>query len=238
MSSVLTPRNKFTRDVFKLPRLPEYQQTRKVYVKRLVSGSTTAFDPGYSSYKPQYLISTRATTYIRRGARGSVNSATVFQTSTILPYKLKGDIRDYSAELEFLARQVSRTMPRVPCLYRISDSWVIDDLGRLYCSTKSGYRWYRYRLSGDLRNNITLTNADGTKLTRPAYVFSGLAGYNPHIQYHFAFSLKYDFHHVQENKLDLRPDSIVPLETDLHRYVHSKDMNDSISRFFKLSKKF
>lgn len=129
-------------------------------------------------------------------------------------------------------------MPRIPSLYRISDTWTIDDLGRLFHNRKGGLIWYQFTLSGDLRNNVTLTNADNTKLCRPAYFFSGIAGYLPHVQRQFAFSLDYDFHHVQENKLDLRPDSVVPLEVRLHRYVHSRDLQDDQSNFFRLNKKF
>lgn len=85
---------------------------------------------------------------------------------------------------------------------------------------------------------MILRNDDGTYLKRSAYFFAGVAGYVPHLQEHFVFSLKYDFHHIAENKLDLRPDSIVPLEVDLHRYVHSKDLSAEVGKFFRQSKQF
>lgn len=235
MSSIPTPRRSFTRDVRKVPFLPIYQISRRFYVKYNVPRSH--FDTSPTKYVPQRLVTTSRGATILTG-RVPVSSATVFQDSTILPYFLIGSFKPYSAELEFLSRQLVPSMPRVPALYRISDTWVIDDLGRLFHNREGRYIWYRYNLSGDLRNNITLTNADDTKLNRAAYFFSGIAGYLPHAQERFAFSLDYDFHHTQENKLDLRPDAIVPLEVRIHRYVHSKDLEDEQSNFFRLNKKF
>ena len=234
MSSVPTPRKTFTRDVRTVPFLPSYQISRRFYVKYNVPRSH--FDTSIVDREPQRLVATSTGATIRKGR--PVSSATVFQDSTILPYFLLGSFKSYSAELEFLSRQLTPSMPRVPALYRISDTWVIDDLGRLFHNRKGRYIWYQYTLSGDLRNNITLTNADQTKLNRAAYFFSGIAGYLPHAQQRFAFSLDYDFHHIQENKLDLRPDAIVPLEVRIHRYVHSHDLEDPQSNFFRLNRQF
>lgn len=235
MSSVLTPRGTFTREVHRLPTLPAYQLNRRYHVKYNVPWSE--FDTSDTGYHPQRLVTTSTGATIRTG-RNTVSSVTVFKDSTILPYFLNGNFKSYAPELEFLSRQLVPSMPRIPTLYRISDTWVIDDLGRLFHNRKGRYIWYQYNLSGDLRNKLTLTNVDKTSLTRSAYFFSGIAGYSPFIQHKFAFSLEYDFHHVQENKLDLRPDTIVPLEVHLHRYVHSKDLEDAQSSFFRLNKKF
>lgn len=238
MPRVLTPRNKFTRDLASLPRLPAYELSRRVCVKYDVPRGSFRFNTGDLKYCPQHLYfdakRSRGVLYQDRTQRST--SDRVFRDSTILPYLLIGRPSTYQPELDFLAPIIAPTVPRVPCVYRISDTWIIDDLGRLYRDGPDGYTWYQYRLSRDLRTNITLTNSDGTKLTRPCYVFSGLAGYLPGIQHHFAFSLKYDFHHVSENKLDVRPDGIVALETDLHRYVHSNDLRDEVGEFFKQSK--
>ena len=236
MSSIPTPRRTFTRDVKSIPFHPIYQISRRFHVKYNVPRSY--FNTSYSEHAPQRLVTTSTGATIVRGRPFTVSGASVFEDSTILPYSLIGRYQSYSAELEFLSRQLTPSMPRVPALYRISDTWVIDDLGRLFHNYEGRYIWYQYHLSGDLRNNVKLTNADGTSLNRAAYFFSGIAGYYPHVQRQFAFSLDYDFHHVQENKLDLRPDTIVPLEVRIHRYVHSKDLKDEQSNFFRLNKKF
>lgn len=240
MSSVPTPRNKYTRSLYRLTKTPKYELSRRFLVKYLVSRSSIDFNPGDSGYTPlrvSYNPRTQRGSFIR-DTQYRVSSADVFWNVTILPYAYIGTQSSVQPELDFLAPQLTGKHPRVPAIYRISDTWIIDDMGRLYSRTLKGFTWYQYRLSGDLRSNITLTNSDGTHLTRPCYVFSGLAGYLPSIQRHFAFSLKYDFHHVQENKLDLRPDSVVPLETDLHRYVHSRDLTDEVGKFFKQKSKW
>jgi len=124
-------------------------------------------------------------------------------------------------------------------MYRISDDNYVDDLGRLYTRDfKSGkLQWRQYQLTGDLRNEITLCNSNGTRLKRPVYMFIGLSGYRPTAQDYFLASGKFDFHHVAENKLDLRPSQVVPLETHIHRYVHkeytkSKDFFTENKRFY------
>lgn len=238
--SLVTPRGKYTRDVRATPRTPQYQLTGRKLVRYFVSGSSrSSFNTGYSGYQPYHLgyDVKRKEGILWTGAK--VSSATVFGDSSILPYALPGGVTGCSTELDFLAAQLFGSVRvRVPALYRISDTWVIDDLGRFYRSGPSGYTWMQYKLSGDFRNEVILRNDDGTYLKRSAYFFAGVAGYVPHLQEHFVFSLKYDFHHIAENKLDLRPDSIVPLEVDLHRYVHSKDLSAEVGKFFRQSKQF
>lgn len=238
--SVVTPRGKFTRDVHTTKSTPQYQLTGRQLVRYFVPGSRqNPFNARSSCYEPYHLgyDVKRREGVLWTGSK--VSSRTVFRDSTILPYALEGGTSGCSTELDFLAAQLSGSVRvRVPAIYRISDDWVIDDLGRIYRAGPSGYTWRQYSLSGDFRNAVTLRNSDGTYLSRPAYFFAGVAGYVPRLQKHFVFSLKYDFHHIAENKLDLRPDSIVPLEVDLHRYVHSKDLSKDVKHFFRQSKQF
>lgn len=139
-------------------------------------------------------------------------------------------------------RKQSVGATRIPTLFRISSRALCDDLGRIYVrrDDSSKFMFYQYRLSigSDLRNDITLYGYGHSidtpvKLSRSVYQFIGVAGYMPYYQSDFMFSLRYDVHHVEENRFDIRPSSLQVVHSHSHRYLHSRDLSYSKRCFFK-----
>lgn len=159
----------------------------------------------------------------------------VFKDITILPYAIQATKSFIDKELLLLqAEYRSLQTTRIPAVYRISASFICDDLGRIYRKNTLGlYEWFQFPIKPSGRNDITLKNLDGTYLKRALYTFNAVAGYSSYTQAHFLFTLQYDFHHVEENKMDIRPTRIVPLEVRLHRFIHSKNLEAQVGGFFK-----
>lgn len=195
-----------------------------------------AYEIKYNNQTRQYYIDTTPHKY---------SSRKIFKSSSVLPYFPGFQFSEYYKEIQLLGpRLLSPYRSRV--LYRLSEKWVVDDLGRFFYFQKDSHLrpnqyklcWMRYNLSKDCRNIKTLTNDPPKKLSLSLaiYTFVGLAGYNPLIQDYFINSGRYQFHHVEENKLDLRPTSVVPLEVELHNYIH--DQYTESNGWFKRSKIF
>lgn len=240
MNPIQTPRGKKTYSIDSLNSYkPAYRETyRDQYVPVLSEHQRAAFDSSHFDNYPYYLnVDSKGNRSIDQGQK-KVSARYVFQTANILPYSIdKKDTRNLQTEIAMLSPVYNQKTPRVPILYRISDDFAIDDLGRIYSTGKNGrLYWRQYRLYGDLRNKFTLRNRDGSYLQQSAYFFAGIAGYNPSLQDTFAGSGRFDFHHVAENRLDLRPTAVFPLETYLHRTVH--DDLTKVRGFFKWSKQF
>lgn len=243
MTSIPTPRNKFTRDLHSQgvkDLKPLYD-----YYTRPLKKQFSLRDPsiyGYFDHRQKfdtyYSISLeKGSPSLLEHSNTSIDSYYVFCSRTILPYIPKVFPAKVQNEIHHLyISYANQAAFRLPTLYRISDDWFIDDYGRIYDNRSGRLVWHPYNVSGKLRNNITLRNRDGTYLKRPCYFFSAIAGYHPTQQRYFAFSLKYEYHHVAENKLDLRPGSVYPLEHQVHSYVHSQDLQDPQSRFFNRNK--
>lgn len=93
----------------------------------------------------------------------------------------------------------------------------------------------RFTLSApfDFRNHTWFQSKDGD-VSLAAYIGIGLAGYDPRIQQEIYNSLKFDVHHVEENKFDLRPSALLPLPTWLHlRWVHAGDRGSIEKNLFQ-----
>lgn len=237
--SIRTPRPKFTRPITATKEKgPYFLSTQRsvfeVYSPRMLRWKKYDFDAGFIGGS-HYILSTdeKESRPIHRSI-APVDSFSVFMSVNILPYYACFNQDQFKSEIRFLqaAYRVLSPKSRSYRMYRVSDDWFCDDMGRLYEKSFGKYIWRPYKLSGDLRNDITLTNRDGTTLRRPCYFFSGIAGYYPLVQTNFAFSLRYEFHHVGENRLDLRPTSIFPLESHIHKFVHSRDLSDARAQFF------
>lgn len=253
MSYIDTPRRKATRVLSSIyDRNPKFRTSPRSDVSIIHSKyqrrTFNSTDP--AQYQPYYISpptinnGTRIPSLITRGKPNSVTALDVFLTNSILPYKPNFSFQTYEKEIELLAKSIPSQQTRSPMLYRLSEKWVLDDLGRFYYfkkdpNTPTNNRqlyWMQYNLSSDLRNTITLSNDTGRSLKLAVYTFVGLSGYHPGVQDHFISSGKYQFHHVAENKLDLRPTSIVPLESHLHNYIH--DQYTLPGSFFKRTKLF
>lgn len=241
---VYTPRNKTTHRISSVDAFhPKYKESRRDDIAVVTPDRVYAFDtrPIESKFTPTRInIRWYPREYYLTKPRQRFTSRSVFEDPTILPYRLKVLPKQIQKEIEFLAVSIFSPVfnKRVPKLYRISDTWCVDDLGRFFREDPKTHSlvWFQYSLSGDLRNKFTLTNNDGSSLQQSAYFFVGVAGYDPRIQNHFAQSGEYDFHHVLENKLDLRPSRVVPLEIYLHRRVHEEYTKPG--EFFHRSKLF
>lgn len=197
------------------------------------------------SYLVTELKSNRVTLSIQSS---NLTARDIFFNPRILPYTI--DFREFSdvqsrfqPELSIVRLRYSNLYPRVPELFRITDFSYMDDLGRFYVSNPKSptfkLEWfpYSFSLSHSFRDNIRLPGgSDGFTIARPVYMFAGCAGYPSYYQEQYLFSLRYDFHHVEENRLDVRPDSIVPIPTAFHRYIHSKDLSEKKRNFFKIFK--
>nr|QJQ37760.1 hypothetical protein [Cressdnaviricota sp.] len=175
-------------------------------------------------------------------------SAEIFKEPRFLPYYISpGDMQglnsDQRAKLEsvFARLSVAKT-GRVPTIYRITDFTFCDDLGRIYSrgdpSAGQDVRllyFQRFTLSApfDFRNHTWFQSKDGD-VSLAAYIGIGLAGYDPRIQQEIYNSLKFDVHHVEENKFDLRPSALLPLPTWLHlRWVHAGDRGSIEKNLFQ-----
>lgn len=249
--SVKTPRKKFTRPIQTVGR-PKYLLSPRSEVRYFhyeIPGSENQpfihFDRADISLKiwlnklsqidsptpnPKYKL-------LERTKELKYSSLTVFRDPSILPFAYKGSTKDVEKELLYLTAELHPlTKTRIPAVYRISDTFICDDLGRIYEKNRWGtWTWKQYALSADARDEVYLKNSDGTYLKRSVYLFIGVAGYSPPVQAEFLYSLKYDFHHIEENKLDLRPTRIIPLEVRLHRFIHSKNLTAQVAGFFKSS---
>lgn len=166
------------------------------------------------------------------------SSAAIFGDPRYLPYYISGpDINSLSTDQRaklagvFTKLSVSRT-GRTPTIYRITDFTFCDDFGRIYnrgdpASGQNPRLLYfkRFTLSKafEFRNHTWFYSKDGD-VSLAAYIGIGLAGYDPRVQQEIYNSLKFDVHHVEENRFDLRPAALLPLPTWLHlRWVHSSD---------------
>lgn len=71
-----------------------------------------------------------------------------------------------------------------------------------------------------------------------AYIAIGYAGYESDVQQKMYSSLKFDVHHIEENKFDVTPSTVIPLPTWMHlRWVHAADhKTPQISLFKKTGK--
>lgn len=247
--TVKTPRNKFTRPIQVVGR-PKYLLSPRSEVRYFhpeLPGSDNQpyshFNPGLIDDKiwvnrlsqinspspnPKYKLLTKERSI-------AISSLQVFRDPSILPYTLKASPKSVENELLYLTAEIHPYVKtRIPSVFRISDTYICDDLGRIYERNKYGYyTWKQYTLTSEARDELYLKNSDGTYLKRSVYLFIGVAGYSPPVQSEFLYSLKYDFHHIEENKLDLRPTRIIPLEVRLHRFIHSKNLTAQVSGFFK-----
>lgn len=252
--SVKTPRKKFTRPIqvvgrpkyllsprsdvrYFHPELPntEHQPDTHfdttnirddIWVNKLTQINETAPNPKYK--------------LLTKERSQHINSLQVFRDPSILPYTLRAPVQSVENELLYLTAELHPyNKTRIPAVYRISDTYICDDLGRIYERNRYGaYTWKQYTLTSEARDELYLKNTDGTYLKRSVYLFIGVAGYSPPVQSEFLYSLKYDFHHIEENKLDLRPTRIIPLEVRLHRFIHSKNLTAQVSGFFKSTGKW
>ena len=119
-------------------------------------------------------------------------------------------------------------------LYRITSTEVCDQLGRHYQRASDGkYRIHLTTGYPDLRPEVTC-KGNGTSISAYTYKWNAIAGFPRSTQSRLFFSRQYDYHHVAENRVDIRPDRILAIPTALHRYAHSNqpDPQDKVN-FFK-----
>lgn len=250
MSYIETPRNKRTRVLSSVDdRRPKYKESIRNDIALIHSEYQLAtFDSEYFDHAPYYIsppTSSRGK-YRFVKSRVKMSALEVFKDSRVLPYIPRISPDNFQKEIQLLDKSLPAPddKTRSPMLYRLSQKWLVDDLGRFYyffldrsrAPNSRVLRWMQYYLSGEARSRVTLTNDNGTSLTLPVYTFSGLAGYDPDIQDHFISSGRYQFHHIEENKLDLRPTRVVPLESDLHNFIH--DQYTESGGWFNRSKMF
>lgn len=165
----------------------------------------------------------------------------VFRDPTILPYKLESVPTSHS-----LAKQLAKfatilsgysqlTRPR---LYRVRYNFYVDELGRQYGVTESGeFQFWGGSKFGDGRTERSMTEHRpkhkliSVKLA--LYAWNGLAGLSSVSMARILVSKAFDFHHVAENLFDIRPESIYPIPSFLHRYIHSQSYsyNDLVNFF-------
>lgn len=233
MAYIDTPRGKATRVISSVnDRHPQYKENPRNDIAIIHSEyQLSTFDTRFDRFFPYVITPSRGGQSLSFYKLPFTPSARyVFEHENILPYEPDLSPKDHQKEMRLLVQSIPTSYTRSPMLYRLSETWVVDDLGRFYYfepqegvpPNRWKLRWYQYSLSGKLRNRITLKNYDGSALQLPVYTFVGLAGYHPGIQDYFISSGKYQFHHIEENKLDLRPTRVVPLETDLHNYIHDQ----------------
>lgn len=242
-SRVVTPRKKTTRDIregyqFK----PAYVHTTRPYVHYFRSQEEVdrfPFDPGYIGWGLRVLHHNldNGEGYYERIPPGRVRTKDVFLTESILPYIITLKRAECGRELDLLSPEVQAKPSRVPALYRITDKAVVDDYGRFYTLNSRGF-WelYKFNIGPEMRADITLPGNSRKSISRPCYFFSALAGYNPTDQNNFLFSQQFQFHHVEENRLDIRPSRVVPLEYRIHQYIHSNDIQPEHRGYFSYSK--
>lgn len=235
-----TPRKDLTRDIRQAAQFkPRYVHTTRPYIyyfRTQTQIDRFPFDPGYIDsglYEVDYNIQTSKGLY-RRIPPKTLRPKDVFLTESILPYSISLTRAQCGSELDVIAPQIQKNPRRIPALYRITDRASIDDYGRFFILNDRGlWELYLFRLSGNMRTQITLPGNSTKSITRPCYVFSALSGYNPYDQATFLFSQEYEFHHVEENRMDIRPNRVVPLEYRVHKYIHSNDINPKHRDYFK-----
>lgn len=249
--SVKTPRKKFTRPIQTVGR-PKYLLSPRSEVMYFHADIPGSLDQPFIHFDSRHIadsIFVYRLTQINSQAPNEkyklidkkryepISSLQVFRDPSILPYAYKGSPGRVTNELLYLTSEIHPLITtRIPAVYRISDSFICDDLGRIYQKNDRGtWTWKQYILTEDARDEVYLKNSDGTFLKRSVYLFIGVAGYSPAVQAEFLYSLKYDFHHIEENKLDLRPTRVIPLEVRLHRFIHSKNLTAKVAGFFKSS---
>lgn len=239
---VYTPRGKITNRLSSVSSYhPTYSRFIRSQVLEIRVDGFHPFDTKASDFFPHYLVLDRKSREcsIDRRTDISVSALEVFKDPRILPYRSVLSPSSYKKEVELLANSVySPIQPGTRRVYRLTDTWIIDDYGRFYSLNPdtSRYEWYQYPLSGDARNRFTLRNNDGTYLKNTPYFFNAVSGYRPLVQDYFASSGYFDFHHILENKMDLRPSSVVPLEIGLHRKIHEE--YSKTAGFFRKSRVF
>lgn len=181
-------------------------------------------------------------------ARGTIpkknSSRAIFDDPTILPYYFspteQSQLNPTQESKWRQALTVYRTARtgRRPAIYRITDFTFCDDMGRIYHRDPRNPRtlqFAQYQLTkpADYRNGTWIQGYKGD-VWMSAYIAIGYAGFAPDIQTKMYTSLKFDVHHVDENKFDVRPSTVLPLPTWMHlRWVHAADYNKIQNKLFK-----
>lgn len=181
-----------------------------------------------------------------------LSSYDIFKNPTILPYYISSQEQanipptQRSKWISACSKYRSARSGRTPTLYRITDFTYCDDLGRFYQRSSEATPAYsllefvQYTLtkSADYRNPIWIRGPDGD-VSMSAYIAIGYAGYNPSVQQRMYSSLKFDVHHIDENKFDVTPSTVVPLPTWMHlRWVHASDHSTPQKSLFKKTGKY
>lgn len=240
---VVTPRKKLTRDIREGAQFkPTYLHTTRPYVKYFRSRKEVDEFPFHTGLIEECLVEADYDEYYLQGnyhyrPAKSLTSKDVFLIEPILPYIPDFDLNVVAPrELDLLSPKIQESNARIPALYRITDKAVIDDYGRFYILDSGKWRFRPFIMDYKMRSNISLPGNSRKSVRRPCYFFSALAGYNPTVQADFLFSFKYQFHHIEENKLDIRPRSVVPIEYKVHEYLHANDLSPKLIGYFSYSK--
>lgn len=173
-----------------------------------------------------------------------LSTASIFENPYVLPYSLppryapEGNLRD---KLEQYARILDQYPIKFrPRLYAVTRSFYIDEFGRQYKLNNYGYLVYCFHFDngtrvptafGDGRSERAVTQG-ATTLKLALYTWSGLAGLTTESQARIMSSRGFDVHHGDENLFDMRPQSLFPIPTFLHRYVHGEYHSISSLRLF------
>lgn len=158
----------------------------------------------------------------------------IFQHRDILPYFVPEEEQE-GEEFQQVATKYA-TVQGMGRLYRVTDISYIDDMGRWYIYNKSRNLLFFTQVSltrgSSYRNRRKIYNYQGEYLELPIYVAAGLAGLYPSIQSTLMVSNRVDFHHMNENLWDIRPENIAPIPVWVHRDFHYPKDRGFYSRVF------
>lgn len=173
-------------------------------------------------------------------------TAEIFENPFILPYSLS-TYKTPSPSLRTKLTQYARILDAYPLKYRprlysVTQFFLVDDLGRQYFINRDGYLVFYNHSSNGTRKPIKFGDGrcersitvGSTTLRLALYTWNGIAGLTSTSQARIISSRGFDVHHGDENLYDVRPQSLFPIPSFLHRYVHGEYFSYStLLRFFK-----
>lgn len=116
-------------------------------------------------------------------------------------------------------------------LFNLFPGRYVDALGRHFIRDKQSFVFKYFNLNFG-RGTSEFTRK-GLTISLPIYAWNGLAGLSVDAKAAILENKGTDFHHVDENLWDIRPNSVMPIPSFVHRWAHSNSYTlAEYKRFF------
>lgn len=148
----------------------------------------------------------------------SLTSKEIVENPLVLPYNILPSFKKHSKFVEYVLELTQHDYfdNYIPVLYRIRDDLIADELGRIFRYDTFEHAWKFVKVSIGYDGRATKSFFGETK---PVYYWTGIAGLKEQVQIKVMSLPSMEVHHINENKFDIRPRSLVPIPSWLHHDV-------------------